>query len=406
MTAEESFSQLGHKIDEAQAKVAAAASKSRDELQAEVEQAQSSARQKADEIKAQAARGRDEAATGWQAMKDRWQAHVADLHDKAADKKAEVDRRKAEIRAEAAEDYAEDAINFAIAAAQEAEYAVLDAVWTPSWPAPTPTPWRAPADTPAQPNARLVVRGEGQMPHIVGLAFASAGSLLVQLLAVVLVILTRPRPKTLLWAFWLTAFIVSCGFGFLALAVFRAKGTFLGTTSRTVSPAIYLIVGVIAVCVAVFAATRRGRELIGSEIDKRQEKASPDPQGSLTDRAQVKVQGVKTKAEEALQHGSVWVALAVGVVLGAPTPFQLAGTGIMVRNGYGLLTQVLLVVMFSVITYIVVEIPIVSYAVWPDATSSKVTAFSEWLSSHKIQAAAAVAAVVGLVLIGKGIAAL
>ena len=97
----------------------------------------------------------------------------------------------------------------------------------------------------------------------------------------------------------------------------------------------------------------------------------------------------------------MWVALAVGVVLGAPTPFQLAGTGIMVRNGYGLLTQVLLVVMFSVITYIVVEIPIVSYAVWPDATSSKVTAFSEWLSSHKIQAAAAVAAVVGLVLIGK-----
>ena len=244
------------------------------------------------------------------------------------------------------------------------------------------------------------------MPHIVALAFASAGSLLVQLLAVVLVILTRPRPKTLLWSFWLTAFIVSCGFGFLALAVFRAKGTFLGTTSHTVSPAIYLIVGVIAVCVAVFAATRRGRELIGSEIDKRQKKAAPGPQGSLSARAQVKVQEAKSKAEEALQHGSVWVALAVGVVLGAPTPFQLAGTGIMVRNGYGLLTQVLLVVMFSLITYIVVEVPIVSYAVWPDATSSKVTAFSEWLSSHKIQATAAVAAVVGLVLIGKGIAAL
>jgi len=244
------------------------------------------------------------------------------------------------------------------------------------------------------------------MPHIVALAFASAGSLLVQLLAVVLVILTRPRPKTLLWAFWLAAFIVSCGFGFLALAVFRSKGTFLGTTSRTVSPAIYLIVGVIALCVAVFAATRHGRELIGREIDKQQSNANPSPQGSLSDRAQVKVQEVKTKAEEALKHGSVWVALAVGVVLGAPTPFQLAGAGIMVRNGYGLLTQALLVVMFSLITYLVVEVPIISYAVWPDATSSRVTAFSEWLSSHKIQAAAAVAAVVGLVLIGKGIAAL
>lgn len=69
MTAQENFSQLGQRIDEAQAKVEAAARQSRDELQAEVEQAQSSAEQKADEIKAQAARGKDEAATGWQSMK-------------------------------------------------------------------------------------------------------------------------------------------------------------------------------------------------------------------------------------------------------------------------------------------------------------------------------------------------
>ena len=41
-----------------------------------------------------------------------------------------------------------------------------------------------------------------------------------------------------------------------------------------------------------------------------------------------------------------------------------------------------------------------------DEAQAKVTAFSEWLSSHKIQATAAVAAVVGLVLIRKGIAAL
>ena len=39
------------------------------------------------------------------------------------------------------------------------------------------------------------------MQQIIGLALANAGSLLVQLLAVVLVILTRPRPKPLLWAF-------------------------------------------------------------------------------------------------------------------------------------------------------------------------------------------------------------
>ena len=98
--------------------------------------------------------------------------------------------------------------------------------------------------------------------HIIPLAFASAGSLAVQLLAVVLVILTRPRPKALLWAFWLSALVISCGFGFTALALFRAKGTFLGTTSRNVSPAIYLIVGVAAVCVAAFAATLQDKDFL------------------------------------------------------------------------------------------------------------------------------------------------
>jgi hypothetical protein len=40
------------------------------------------------------------------------------------------------------------------------------------------------------------------MPHIIVLASASAASLAVQLLAVVLVIPTRPNPRPLLWSFW------------------------------------------------------------------------------------------------------------------------------------------------------------------------------------------------------------
>jgi len=242
--------------------------------------------------------------------------------------------------------------------------------------------------------------------QIIPLALLAAGSLAVQQLAVVLVILTRPRPRPLLWAFWLSAMIVSCGVGFAVLAVFRTKGTILGTTSRHVSPAIYLIVGVIAVVVAIFAATRRGRELIGRELEKKQQTTTPDPHGSLTERAQAKADVVKSHAVEALKRGSVWVALAVGVVLGAPTPFQLAAIGIMVRHGYSLPVQLLLVVAFSLVTYLVAEVPIVSYAIWPEATAGKVARFSEWLDAHKIQAAAIVAAIVGVVLIVKGITAL
>ena len=46
------------------------------------------------------------------------------------------------------------------------------------------------------------------------------------------------------------------------------------------------------------------------------------------------------------------------------------------------------------------------YAIWPDATSTRVQSFSIWLGTHKIEAAAVVAAVVGLILIIKGLTAL
>ena len=243
------------------------------------------------------------------------------------------------------------------------------------------------------------------MQHIILLGFASAGSLAVQLLAVVLVILTRPNPKPLLWAFWLSALVVSCGVSSIVLAVFRAKGTFLGTTSKSVSPTIYIVVGVIALLVAVFAATTRGRELIGREMEKRQSGGEPDAHGSIAVRAQVKAEAVKAKAEEAMKRGSVWVAILAGVLLGAPSPFSLAAVGFMVRDGYRLPIQLLLILLFSLITYIVVEIPVISYAVSPEATATRVEAFSTWLGTHKIQAAAAVAAVVGVVLIVKGLTA-
>ncbi len=49
------FSQLTERVNEAQAKIKAAACTSRDELQAQVEQAQTTAEQQAEEIKAEAA---------------------------------------------------------------------------------------------------------------------------------------------------------------------------------------------------------------------------------------------------------------------------------------------------------------------------------------------------------------
>ena len=92
--------------------------------------------------------------------------------------------------------------------------------------------------------------------------------------------------------------------------------------------------------------------------------------------------------------------------MGAPTPFQLAAIGAMVRDGYSFPVQLALIVVFSLITYVVVELPVLSYAIWPGATAARVAAFSAWLDANKIQVVAAIGAVVGLALIVKGVTSL
>jgi hypothetical protein len=121
------FDKLTVSVNQAEAEIKDAGARSRAQLQAQVEQARAGAEQRASQIQAQATQAHDQAAAGWQSMKAQWQAHVSDLHDKAADKKAEMDRDRAQKRAEKADLDAGDAVSFAIAAVQEAEYAVLDA---------------------------------------------------------------------------------------------------------------------------------------------------------------------------------------------------------------------------------------------------------------------------------------
>jgi hypothetical protein len=247
------------------------------------------------------------------------------------------------------------------------------------------------------------------MHYIIGLALMAAASLAAQLLAITVVILTRPSPRRLLWAFLLSALALNVGVGFVFLFVFRAKGTFLGEAASGIHPGVYIVVGVIAVAAALFALTERGRALIGREVDKKlAAKAAADdsPDDSAAGRLRARAVGAKAKAEGELARGSIAFAVVIGLVMGATTPYQIAAVGAMVRDGYSLPVQLVLVVAFSLVTYVVVEVPVVMYAVWPDATAARVAGFAAWLGANKIQAIAVVAAVVGLVLIGKGVTSL
>ncbi len=95
-----------------------------------------------------------------------------------------------------------------------------------------------------------------------------AAALYPQLLAVVVVILTRPNPKPLLWACYLGSLVVSVGCSAAILAVFRSRGSVAGTSSHSLGPATYMVVGGIALVLATFAATQRGRELLARDLSR------------------------------------------------------------------------------------------------------------------------------------------
>jgi hypothetical protein len=84
-------------------------------------------------------------------------------------------------------------------------------------------------------------------------------------------------------------------------------------------------------------------------------------------------------------------------MLGVPGPFELA------RGGYTTIVAGFAIIVFNLTKLLLVELPIVSYAITPQRTAAWVDRFSSWMQAHKIDVIAAVVGLIGLVLIWRGI---
>jgi hypothetical protein len=229
------------------------------------------------------------------------------------------------------------------------------------------------------------------------LALALAAAVYPQLLAIVIVILTRPEPRRLLWACYLGAAGVSAGCAVAILLLFRDRSSVVGSTSHRLGASVYLAAGAIALLIAIVIASERGRALLGSGLDRiRPTRQTRRNRSSSVDR-------LKTRGTRAVGRGSILVAAGVGAVLGVPGPFDLLALGHVVRGGYSLLTSILLVVAFIGVKFLLIEIPILSYAIEPDGTAARVERFSAWMRRHRIEVIAALVGIVGLILIGRGL---
>ena len=105
-----------------------------------------------------------------------------------------------------------------------------------------------------------------------------------------------------------------------------------------------------------------------------------------------------------LAKGSVLLAAAVGVALNLPSVWYLAALKDIGEGDYSTGHDLLLVLLFNVVMFALVEGPLIWYAISPVGAERAVAAFDAWFRAHARRAGAGVAAAVGVYLVIQGIA--
>lgn len=230
--------------------------------------------------------------------------------------------------------------------------------------------------------------------------FAVAAAVYPQLLAVVVIILTRPNPRPLLWACYLASLLVSVGSSVLIFTVFQSRETIAGTSSHRLGAAAYFTAGVIAVLIAIVISTRRGQALVEKAVPRSRRPRARPRTGSAA------VARTRARAEQSLGEGRIVVACLVGALLAVPGPFDLLALGRLARTGYGVITAAGTMLAFALIKFVLIEVPIAGYIIDPDGTAAWVSRFSQWMKSNKLLGVAAIVGLFGVILIGRGISGL
>jgi hypothetical protein len=103
---------------------------------------------------------------------------------------------------------------------------------------------------------------------------------------------------------------------------------------------------------------------------------------------------------------SLWVAGVAGLGIALPSIDYLAVLAVIVASGAARSTQVGALLVFNVVAFTLVELPLVAYLLAPDRTRALMTSLNDWIQSRRRRGVAAVLVAVGCVLLGAGIAGL
>lgn len=222
------------------------------------------------------------------------------------------------------------------------------------------------------------------MVNVLVLAAASAVS--PTILAVVIVILHRPRPRRLLAAYLFGGMLTSIAVG-VAIVTSLQELEVLSGSNPAADPAVNFTVGLLALIVAYVLHTDRDAALEQRRRERRESRPARDPW-----------------SQRVLSRGTAPIAFAVGVALNLPGAFYLVALKDIAQGQHTTASQVFAVVLFNLIMFVLAEVPLAGYFIAPETTERKVEALNRWMGSHARQIVIALSTVMGIYLVARGVA--
>jgi Sap, sulfolipid-1-addressing protein len=218
------------------------------------------------------------------------------------------------------------------------------------------------------------------------LAFLSA--LNPKLLALDLLLIENRRPRAMFLCLLLGGMTVALTVGLLDVLVFHADAI---NHQASVSAGVDLAVGLFLLAVGALLATGR--------VHRRRK--VPVPAGSgPPEKEDKKKDGW---AQRALSEPRLGLAMLVGAVVGIPGASYLTALHDLVTGKSPTVTQVIAVVIFVVIDFLLIIIPFAFLELRPEATKGRLQHTQDWLLSHALQLMAAIALLLGAYLAVSGL---
>ena len=217
------------------------------------------------------------------------------------------------------------------------------------------------------------------------LAFASA--LNPKLLALDLLLIENRRPRAMFLCLLLGGMTVALAIGLLDVLVFHADAI---KHQASVSAGVDLALGVLLLAVGGLVATGR--------LHARRNTAVP-----AGDRQPDKPEKKGGWAQRVLAEPRLGLAMLVGALIGIPGASYLAALHNLVTGKSSTATQVVAVVIFVLIDFLLIIIPFAFLELRPAATKALLKRSQDWLLAHARQLMATIALILGAYLTVSGL---